>query len=176
MRQSRESVLDALPETMPAVRSRVTLDEGGCYVPGIELKLLPQQRNGGARLVREELVDLDVDTADCGVQTGPGRRRGSRDSCASGSSTPPPPPPPCRPPSSVYRGRRLHEPHPGYDVTPRRHAQHRSLRDELDYDDEDGDRSGQVTPRSYRSEAVIEMSRPGSRHSARSAPDVVVKL
>lgn len=154
------------------------MDEGGCYVPGIELKLLPEQRNGGARLVREDLVDLDVDTADCGCQTGAGRRRSSRDSCASGSSAPPPPPPSCRPPSSVYRGRR-HERHPGYDTAPRREVG-ATLRARLGGDEEedlyDEERSGLATPRGYRSEAVIEMSRPGSRHSARSAPDVVVKL
>ncbi|XP_043214298.1 neuropilin and tolloid-like protein 2 [Amphibalanus amphitrite] len=174
VRQSREADLDTLPETMPRVRSRVTLDDGGCYVPGVELKLLPERRNGSTRLVREDLIDLDVDTTDCGCQTAAAsRRRDSRDSCASGSSTPPPPPPPCRPPSSVYRGRH-HEPHMGYDTAPRPRPRVRPRDDE---EDEDEDRSGMATPRSYRSEAVIEMvPRPASRHSARSAPDVVVKL
>ena len=162
---------------MPRVRSRVTLDDGGCYVPGIDLKLMPEQRNGGARLVREDLIDLDVDTADCGCQTGAtARRRDSRDSCASGSSTPPPPPPPCRPPSSAYRGRH-HEPHVGYDTAPRRDTRPRPRARPREEEDDDDDRSGMATPRSYRSEAVIEMMpRPASRHSARSAPDVVVKL
>ncbi|XP_037075328.1 neuropilin and tolloid-like protein 2 [Pollicipes pollicipes] len=141
LRQSREADLDALPPTMPRIRSRVTLDDGGCYVPGVELKLAvgPPHHNGGARLIREETVDLDVETADCGCQTpAPAPRRPSRDSCASGSSTPPPPP---------------------------------------EDEDEDEDRSGLATPRSYRSEAVIEMGmRPNSLHSAKSAPDVVVKL